>query len=149
MTTAKTALSPNLRLATGASYAKRRNFFSRFMAHVETKEQETYTISKTTAWLVPLVLTLVGLSATLLANYGAFVRADETKQGDIRMLVEKVGSLNTKFDAFQSDSKSEAKENKLELKVEIQTLQNKINQLEQRQVSSETKINNLDRRGGL
>jgi hypothetical protein len=143
MTTAHTA---NLTLVRAAK--PRRTFFDRFMAHLETATTETYTLSKTTVWLVPIVLTLAGLVFTLLANYGAFIRSDETKSGDIRMLVEKVGSLNTKFDAFQSDSKSEAKENKLELKEDIQALQNKISQLEQRVVTSEAKINSLDRRGG-
>ena len=148
-TATKPAQIPQLRLADATRNSAKTAFFDRVMVHVETKDRETYTLSKTTVWLVPIIIGLLGVAFTIFANYGAFVRADETKSGDIRLLVEKIGALSTKFDTFQSDSKIEAKDTKIELKLEIQTLQSKVNQLEQRLVSNETKINNLDRRGGL
>lgn len=119
------------------------------MSQLEAKDRETYTLSKTTVWLVPIIIAFVGIFATLFANYGAFVRADETKSGDIRLLVEKVQTLKQSVDSFQSDWKSEAKETKLELKTDIQKLQIYINQMTQRQNALESKVNVLERREGL
>lgn len=150
MTTANTAQPRNLRLATSAPARNRPNLFDRFMSNVELKDRETYTLSKTTVWLVPIILTLVGLSSTLLANYGAFVRSDETKTGDIRLLVDKMQTLNTTVESFKADWKSESKETKLELKSDLQKLQNELNTLEQRQTTLESKVIGIERReGGL